>query len=111
MEEERARYDLHIYKGATYCKTATFTIDDEPVDFTGCTVRSQIRKTLNGLLAVEFDIDVIPTEGVINLTLSAEQTLRLNPGKYIWDLKIVDADDITKYDIYGDVFVSGRATE
>lgn len=108
---ERARYDLEIYKGATYQKTATWTIDDEPVDFTDCVIKSQIRMSENGTLVTEFDCDSIPTEGIIMLGLSAEKTAQLTPGIYYWDLKIVDADEIVRYDLYGKVSVTGRVTD
>ena len=108
---ERARYDLEIYKGATFRKSGTWTIDDEPVDFTDCVIKSQIRMSENGTLVADIDIDTIPTEGVIMLGLSAEKTAQLTPGIYYWDLKIVDADEIVKYDLYGKVSVIGRVTD
>ena len=108
---ERARYDLEIYKGATFRKSGTWTIDDEPVDFTDCVIKSQIRMSENGTLVADIDIDTIPTEGVIMLGLSAEKTAQLTPGIYYWDLKIVDTDEIVRYDLYGKVSVTGRVTE
>lgn len=111
IEESRARYDLTIYKGATYTKDAWFSEDDVPMDFTGCSAKAQIRPIENSpMLTAEFDIDMEPTEGHIQLCLDADATARINAGSYVWDLQLVDTDGIVLYYIYGKVHVKGRTT-
>ena len=112
MEDDcRVEYDLTIYRGQTYTKDAWFTEDDVPMDFAGCTVKSEIRPVENSpMLTASFDIDMEPQEGHIQLCLEPETTARLKKGTYRWDMKITDADGDVMYWIYGKVLVKGRVT-
>lgn len=111
-EENRARYDLKIYRGEDYRKTSRWTIDKEPIDFTGWTLKAQIKRMNNDKAVIaEFDFDVDPLLGKFTFFLTNEQTAKIVPGDYKWDLKMTDGSRTVKYNIYGDVKVIGRVTE
>ena len=71
-------------------------IDDEteqpfPVDVTWVAKVGDIQ---NQLVVVEFTCTVSgDDDNVVTITLTAEQTAELVPGKYAWDLKDTDNDD------------------
>ena len=111
MEENRARYDLTIYKGEDYSKTSTWKIDKLPIDFTGWTISAQVRKSTNSEdLIAEFAFDIEPLLGKWTMSLTAKQTAAIAPGVYVWDLKMVDGSGTVKYTLYGKVIVTGRVT-
>ena len=105
------KHDFSCYKGQTWKRHLYFTKNGEPVDFTGTTVKSQIRKVKNdSSLAAEFDCIVNIGEGSIILLLTAEQTSNMNPGMYVYDVKCTDDKDEVQYYIYGNFEVTGRVT-
>ena len=112
IEENRARYDLTIYRGEDYRKTSRWTIDKQPIDFTGYTMKAQIKRMLNtNAVVAEFQFDIDPLLGKFTFYLTHEQTAKIVPGKYKWDLKVTNTTEDVKYYICGDVKVIGRVTE
>ena len=110
--EDRARYDIFIYRGTTWKKDARYTIDGEPRDLTGYTVRAQIRPEDNSpILTASILCEVTPAEGLIEMSLSPEQTAAIAPDTYFWDLKLIDEAGASDVDIYGRCIVDGRVTE
>lgn len=112
MEENRARYDLQIYKGATYRKTAWFKQNGKPFDLTGYTAAAQIRPSVNSdILTSDIACEIDLAAAAVSLGLSAEQTALLPAGIQEWDLKMIDQNGNVAYYVYGKVFITGRVTE
>lgn len=115
-KDNRQRYDLKIYKGADYCKDAWFTTKNQqeqkiPYDLTGWTAKAQIRPSENSqILTQEITCDITPAEGKIHLEIISQDTAKIEPGIYFWDLQ-TDNDANIDYYVYGKVFVEGRVTE
>lgn len=61
-----------------------------PYDLTGCDARGQIRKSYMSTTAVDFTavVDGDPYTGVVHINLSAEQTLAMKAGRYLYDVEI-----------------------
>ena len=109
---ERARYDLTIYKGSTYRKTAWFKRNKAAIDLTGYTAKAQIRPSVNSkTLISEFSVEIVPAQGALTLCLQADETEILNPGTYEWDLQLIDPYGNVYYYLYGKTNVIGRVTE
>ena len=105
------KYDFNSYKGETWKRHLYFTKKGQPMDFTGITVKSQIRKTRNdNNLAAEFNCITNIGEGSVTLSLTAEQTSNMSPGTYVYDVKFTDENDEVQYYIFGNFEVSGRVT-
>ena len=111
IDTERAEVDLYAYKGADFVKTARFKLDGQPEDMTGYTAAMQIRKTMNGDLITDVTIDITPEQGLVQMVIDAETTAAIDPGAYVWDLKITDDTNVVRYDLYGKFYVYGRSTE
>lgn len=106
------QYNLSVYKNATYEKVFVCTNSDGTVfDFTDLTVESEIRPINNSeTLLAAFDCDTNVETGTVTLSLTAEQTEAMNPGSYVWDLKLTNNEGIQAYLLYGNVTVWGRVT-
>lgn len=106
------KHDFYCYKGQTWTQTLRFRQNEQPIDLSGYAAKSQIKREQNSPIAIaEFTIDVIPAEGNVLLTLSAEKTAKLRPGRYVYDFKLTDDKDEVQYYLRGKFIVEGRVTE
>jgi len=102
--------DLYCYRGQTYDQSLYFKQGGEPYSLEGITVRAHIRPYENSTrLLAEINCLVSAEEGRIRMTLSDEETAKLKPGKYSWDLRANDGTR-TQYWIKGKFIVDGRTT-
>lgn len=62
------------------------------------TPRGQIRKTYTSITAINFTAAVVSEEfGEIKISLTATQTRAMKPGRYVYDVEIVDnAGSVTR---------------
>lgn len=89
---DAGRFDLLLRQAGTYRRTFTWTIDDVPVDLTGCVVVATIRRSASSsgdplLELTEGDgLTVDDDAGEIELVITDEQAATDLRGS--WDLKI-----------------------
>ncbi len=88
-----AKYDLVILQGATYRKQFTWESGGQPVDFTGCTAKAQVRKKAGSPeILTEFNSEdgtiLLEAGGAITLYLADESTEVLEWTKGVYDLKV-----------------------
>lgn len=103
--------DLYCYSGQTWSQTITFKRSGEPIDLSGSTAKAQVRPVENSqTLSAEMTCVVLGSAGKIMLGLSSEQSSRLRPGNYRYDLKVTNGTDVQYY-ICGKFIVKGRVTE
>jgi len=62
--------------------------DGDPLDVTNMTARGQIRKHYTSSIATDFTCDL--ANGMLIISLSAEQTQTLLAGRYVYDIELVD---------------------
>lgn len=83
--------EITIEQNATF--NTTVTINDGsgiPFNLTGYTGKAQIRKSYYSSTAHDFVITVpSPALGELTLTMSAAVTANVTPGRYVYDLIIV----------------------
>ena len=114
--DNRQRYDLQIYRGADYCKDAWVKTTNEQgqkvaYDITGWTAKAEIRPSQNStVLTQTITCDITPLEGKITLQIIGQDTAKIAPGIYFWDLKTSFEGSLCYY-VYGKVYVEGRVTE
>lgn len=66
--------------------------DDEPLNLTGCSVRSQVRAKPNGYMPLEFDTEIVdPAAGRVRFTASHEDTKLIRLTTAQWDVEITDS--------------------
>lgn len=86
--------NLVVDQGSTFSTTFNLTNDDgEPLDLTGFTAASQMRKWYTSLNATAtFLAEVNAAAGTITLTLNATQTDAIKSGRYVYDVELSDGN-------------------
>jgi hypothetical protein len=92
-----------------------FTLDDansnSPLDLTDYTVLSQMRKHPGSSTAVSFGTTVIDaSEGRLQVGLTTAQTASLKPGRYVYDVLLIDPSGVTSRVVEGMVLVREGVT-
>jgi len=84
--------NLLIEQGSTFeISIQIFASDDTPRDLTGLLVNAQLRRNHTSRQAVDFTIEITtPVDGEFKLKLTANQTQALRPGRYVYDVEVVD---------------------
>ena len=68
------------------------TRTNEPLYLVGATCEAQLRKSYTSSTAVSLGASVSDAEtGLISITMTAAKTVTLKPGRYVYDVKIVNA--------------------
>lgn len=103
--------NFSIDQGSTFSSVITVEGQDGLVfNLTGYTARGQIRKSYSSATAVNFTAAVTSAaEGKITITLSATQTGSLKPGRYVYDIEIVNGDVVLRV-VEGQLEVNPRVT-
>ncbi len=84
--------NISIDQGETYSIDINITDQyDDLIDLTGYTANSQIRKHYLSESYVSFTTSVA-NNGVVTLSLTANQTANITAGRYYYDL-LISADD------------------
>ena len=103
---------LVIDQGTTYTKT--FNLIDENGDvrnLANCTVESQFRKWYTSTNAsATFTTSINVDSGSITLSLTKEQTANLVPGRFVYDVKLIDSSNQASREYEGVVTVTPAAT-
>jgi len=95
--------DIVAEQGATFLLALLWTdSNDDPIDLTGYTARMHVRHVPNAsTFVVELTtengrITLGGTAGTIGLSIDAEATAELSPGEFVYDLEMVDGDNVTR---------------
>lgn len=87
------------------------SLSDLALDLTGYSVHSQLRKHQGSNTAVSFATTVYnPTFGQVKIGLSTSQTASLKPGRYVYDILLIDPDGITTRVVEGMALVREGVT-
>jgi hypothetical protein len=75
------------------------------------TVRGQIRKTYASLTAVNFTAEIISEDsGEIEISLTAAQTRAMKPGRYVYDVEVIDDTNIVTRVVEGQIEINPAVT-
>ena len=90
-----ARYNINVYKGATFNLNPVWKIGGIAVNLTGFTADMQVRQFVDTGIITEMStanghIVIDGPRGQINITLSASETAALPAGQYMYDLNVTD---------------------
>jgi len=105
--------NISIDQGTTFNTVVTVTGADGLVfDLTGYTTRGQIRKTYTSLTSVSFVASVLSAvDGKITLSLDATTTAAMKPGRYLYDVEIVEVSTSTVTRVLeGQIEINARIT-
>ena len=106
--------NLVVNSGSDFSQTFTLEGSDTNSAFnlTGYTVESQMRKWAGSSSATSFNtnIEIPSTAGKISLILTSTQTANLKPGRYVYDVVIIDEFNVKNRVIEGMVLVTEGVT-
>lgn len=84
--------EITIDQGAEF--TTTVTVSDSsgnPVDLSDYTGKAQIRKSYYSTTAYDFAVTIpYPTSGEMVIAMSSANTSNISPGRYVYDVIIID---------------------
>jgi hypothetical protein len=106
--------NLVVNAGSDFSQSFTLegTDTNSAFDLTGYTVAAQMRKWAGSSSATTFtsNIEFPLTLGRILIRLTAEQTINLKPGRYVYDVVITDEFGVKNRVIEGMVLVTEGVT-
>jgi hypothetical protein len=103
--------NLVVDQGTDYSTSVNLTdADGNIVALSGYTANAQIRKTYSSSNSISFGITLEAANGVIRLSLSDSQTANLVSGRYVYDVIVTNAANVTSRVVEGIVTVTPRVT-
>jgi len=106
-----AKVNIVIDQGTTF--NTTYTIHDaidEPIDFTGFTANSQIRKSYSSSNSYVFDVSLSNT-GLVTLFMNVATTSSINAGRYVYDVEVESLSGVRSRIVEGIVTVTPQVTK
>jgi hypothetical protein len=107
------RYDFDVAQGATWFQQLAYEIDGEPVNIESWSARMKVRKSYDLPVVVSLTTEngiVIDDVNKVNLELTAVQTAALVPGRYLYDVELVNGPDVERV-LFGVFTVSAEVTK
>lgn len=85
--------------------------DNIPVDLTGFTGRSKMRKTYNASKSQDFTVIINAVSSSVNLLISAANTSKLEAGQYVYDVELISSSNLVTRIVEGIVTVTPQVTK
>lgn len=105
-----AKINIVIDQGTTFNTTYTIhDVMDEPINFTGYTANSQMRKSYSSSNSHVFTV-TLGSNGEVNLSMSANTTGNIVAGRYVYDVEVEDPTGIRSRIVEGIVTVTPQVT-
>lgn len=107
------RANLQIDQGSSYEARFTITTSEGvPIDVSSYTGTGQMRKHYTSTNAFSFSVDANTSgaNGIISITMDANTTTDIVPGRYVYDIELV-ANGITSRILEGQVKVTPEVTK
>jgi hypothetical protein len=103
--------NIVIDQGTTFQTSINVTDDEEnPVDLTGYSAAAQMRKHFTSSNAFSFATSISPTLGIVTLSMTANTTNTITPGRYLYDCELTDPNGAISRLIEGIVTVTPGVT-
>jgi hypothetical protein len=105
--------NLYVDSGSTYSNILTVNSSDgQPLNLTGYTVASQMRKSYSSSTVYNFTASVHQAvQGKIRLQLTDEQSEAIPPGRWLYDVEITSSSGATTRVVEGIVIVTPQITK
>lgn len=104
------KVNIVIDQGTTFNTDYTFTDEnDNPIDFSTYQGSSQLRKTYSSSTSYAFTVG-LANNGVVSLSMSANTTSSISPGRYLYDLEVTDQSGVVSRLVEGIVTVTPEIT-
>jgi len=105
--------NIFIDQGSDYSNIITVaSTNGQALDLSGYSVASQIRKSYTSSTSYNFVSSVYnATQGRVRITLTAEQSELIPPGRYLYDLEITSPSGARRRVVEGIVTVTPQITK
>lgn len=105
--------NLILEQGTTFSVTIGYNdANGDPVDLTGYTARSQMRKSYDSVSYVTLNANVSDAAGgEITLSLPSERTANIKYGRYLYDVEVVLNSNVITRIVEGIVTVMPEVTK
>jgi hypothetical protein len=104
--------NLEIDQGSDFVTQMILENDDgTPMDLRGFTVYSQFRKSYGSIIGYTFQSSVVdPINGIISLKLSGIASSAIKPGRFMYDVEIVNPIPVKTRVVEGIVTINPEIT-
>lgn len=104
--------NLYIDQGSDFSAIVTLKNQDgTPINLTGFTLKSQLRKSYQSSSAVDFNVSIYnASEGKIKMQLPASSSSGLIAGRYLYDVEITSPTNERKRALEGIVVLTPEIT-
>jgi hypothetical protein len=103
--------NIIIDQGTTFSTDIYLTDDNgDPIDLTGYTGASKIRKHYTSSNSQSFSVSLNTTYGYVTLSLSASNTSNLTAGRYLYDVEVTSSSNVVSRIVEGIVTVTPQVT-
>ncbi len=103
--------NLVIDQGTNFSTTISIAnMDDEAIDLTGYSAVAQIRKHYSSSNSVNFGVSIDAALGDLTLSLTPAQTNAMVPGRYVYDVEVMDSSNVVSRIVEGLVTITPSVT-
>ena len=103
--------NITIDQGTTFSTTIDVTNEDGlAIDLTGYTGAAQMRKHYTSTTAYTFTVTIAALSGEVTLSMTANATVNIAPGRYMYDCELTDNTGTVSRIIEGIVTVTPGVT-
>ena len=104
--------NLKLDQGADFeTKILITDKNDNPIDLTGYTGESKMRRHYSSANSFSFTVDMTEAaNGVVNVTMPAANTGDIAAGRYVYDIELTSENNVVSRIIEGIVTVTGQVT-
>jgi hypothetical protein len=104
---------LDIDQGSDFTAEMTLEADDgTPINLFGSYVYSQFRKSFGSTIGHSFTTAIVDRDaGIIKLQLSGDYSSGIRPGRYLYDVELVDYDGKKTRVVEGIVTINPEITK
>ena len=105
--------NIFIDQGSDYSNIVTVTASNgQPLNLTGFTVASQMRKSFSSSTAYNFNASILSASlGRVRLQLSAAQSEAIPPGRYLYDVEVTSSNGAKSRVVEGIATVTPQITQ
>jgi hypothetical protein len=104
------KINIVVDQGTTFnTKFIINDVNDDPINFTGYTGDSQIRKSYTSAASYSFSV-LLNSIGEVYLAMSANTTGSISAGRYVYDVEVEDTAGTRSRIIEGIVIVTPQVT-
>lgn len=104
------KVNLVVDQGSTFSTSITFNDENgNTINFSTYSGAAQLRKHYSSSNATSFGVS-LTSNGIVTLSLTANQTGNLVAGRYVYDLEVTDASNVISRLIEGIVTVTPNVT-